>query len=217
MSVKLTRSVSAALVLSLGLSLGGCGGIPTNRSLYSTKQPVVQRHSYVLDVNTLPGGGMSVPEQQRLSGWFQAMKLRYGDRVSVDDPTQSPVTRGAVEGVASRYGMLVSDVAPVTPGDIVPGTARVVVSRSTAEVPGCPDWSAKSDFNPNNATFPGYGCAINGNLAAMVADPEHLVRGAENTGDTVILSNSKAIDSYRSQKPTGEGGLKTVSSQSGGN
>ncbi|WP_338466494.1 CpaD family pilus assembly protein [Novosphingobium sp. ZN18A2] len=216
MSVNLTRSLGAALALSLGLSLTACGGIPQNRSLYSTKQPVVSRNSYVLDVNTLPGGGLSVPEQHRLTGWFDAMKLKYGDRISVDDPSQSPATRNAVETVASRYGMLVSDVAPVTPGNIAGGTARVVVTRTTAEVPGCPDWSAKSDFNPNNATFPGYGCAVNGNLAAMVANPEHLIHGAENTGDTVVMSNSKAIDSYRSQKPSGEGGLKQVSSQSTG-
>lgn len=216
MSVHMTRSLGAALVLSLGLTLGGCGGIPTNRSLYSTNQPVVTRNSYVLDVNTLPGGGVSVPEQRRLADWFDAMKLKYGDRISVDDPQQSPVTRNAVEGVASRYGMLLSNTAPVTPGEIAAGTARIVVSRTTAEVPGCPDWSGKSDFNPNNATYPGYGCAVNGNLAAMVANPEHLIHGAENTGDTVIMSNSKAIDSYRSQKPTGEGGLKQVDSQSTG-
>lgn len=215
MSVHMTRSLGAALVLSLGLSLGACS-VPTNRSLYSVNQPVVQRHSFVFDVNTLPGGGLSVPEQQRLSAWFEAMHLKYGDRVSVDDPGQSQVTKSAVEGVASRYGMLVSDVAPVTEGFVTAGTARVVVSRTTAEVPNCPDWENKTDFNPNNATYSGYGCAVNGNLAAMVANPEHLIHGAENTGDTVIMSNSKAIDSYRNQKPTGEGGLKSVSSQSSG-
>jgi len=212
MNVHMTRSLGAALVLSLGLSLGACS-VPTNRSLYSVNQPVVQRHSFTLDVNTLPDGGLSVPEQHRLSAWFEAMHLKYGDRVSVDDPTQSRVTKSAVEGVAARYGMLVSDVAPVTEGYVTAGTARVVVSRTTAEVPNCPNWENNTDFNPNNATYSGYGCAINGNLAAMVADPEHLVHGAENTGDTVIMSNTKAIDSYRNQKPTGEGGLKEVSSQ----
>jgi pilus assembly protein CpaD len=32
------------------------------------------------------------------------------------------------------------------------GTARIVVTRTSAQVPGCPDWSAKSDANFKNAT-----------------------------------------------------------------
>ena len=29
----------------------------------------------------------------------------------------------------------------------------------------------------------------------MVADPEHLLHGAEGTGETVVMSSTKAIDS----------------------
>jgi len=213
----LKRAAGAALALSLGLALSACaGGIPTNQSLESVHQPVVQRNSYVFDVSTLPGGGISVSEQRRLAGWFEAMDLRYGDRLSVDDPMEAGATRAAVEGVAARYGMLVSDVAPVTPGDVLAGSARIVVTRAVAEVPGCPDWSAKTDFNFNNATSPGYGCAVNGNMAAMIADPEHLVHGATGKGGTVVMSSTKAIDTYRETPPSGKGGLK-ASSTGGGN
>ena len=52
----------------------------------------------------------------------------------------------------------------------------------------------------------------------MVADPEHLLHGAEGTGETVVMSSTKAIQSYREQEPTGGGELQAVSSQaSGGN
>ncbi|MEL0210463.1 MAG: CpaD family pilus assembly lipoprotein, partial [Novosphingobium sp.] len=84
-------------------------------------------------------------------------------------------------------------------------------------VPGCPDWSKKSDFSMNNATSPGFGCAINGNLAAMVADKEHLVQGATGTGETVVMSGTKAIDSYRNARPSGEQGLKANATSAGGN
>jgi pilus assembly protein CpaD len=50
----------------------------------------------------------------------------------------------------------------------------------------------------------GFGCAINSNFAAMVADPEHLLHGAEGTGETVVMSSTKAIESYREQAPTGK-------------
>ncbi|WP_324261247.1 CpaD family pilus assembly protein [Altererythrobacter sp. H2] len=207
----LNRKLATAIAVSLGLSLSACGGMPTNRSLNSTKQPVVERTNYTLDVRT-SGNGLAIPEQRRLAGWFEAMDLRYGDRVSIDDPTMSGATRDAIAQMAARHGILVSEGAPVTPGYVNPGTARVVLTRSTAYVPGCPDWSAQSDMNYNNATSPGYGCAINGNLAAMVANPEDLIKGQSGSGETVVATSNKAIGSYRDQKPTGEGGLKQTSS-----
>ena len=67
-----------------------------------------------------------------------------------------------------------------------------------------------------NATSDGFGCAVNANWAAMVANPEDLLTGQKGTGETVVMSSTKAIDSYRQQAPTGEGGLPTVSTQQGG-
>jgi pilus assembly protein CpaD len=219
MSPSLTRTprrlLAGAITLSLGLALSACGTMPANHSLESVRQPVVARTNYTLDVQSGPDG-LSIPEQRRLAGWFEAMDLRYGDRIAIDDPSYGGAARASVEAVAARYGLLVSDTAPVTPGAVPPGAARVVVTRTTASVPGCPDWSMKSDFSMNNATSPGYGCAINGNLASMVADPEHLIHGEKGTGETTVLTSSKAIDSYRQAKPTGEQGLKQTSTENGG-
>ena len=100
----------------------------------------------------------------------------------------------------------------MTPGYVNAGTVRVVVTRSKARVPGCPDWSANSDVNLANATSSNYGCSINGNLAAMVANPEHLIQGDASKSDTIVTRSTKAIDSYREAKPTGEAGLKETSS-----
>lgn len=215
MSRNLTRtSASAALALSLALALGACGGIPENRTMYSTKQPVVERTNYTLDLATSPGG-LGVSEQQRLAEWFDTIGLKYGDRVAIDDPASGPATREAVAAIAGRRGILLADSAPTTEGYITPGRARVVVTRSTASVPGCPDWSAKSDINYGNALYPNYGCAINSNLAAMVANPEDLIKGQEGTGETVVATSTKAIDSYRATPPTGTRGLSDVSATEG--
>jgi len=206
------RTTGTALALSLGLVLAGCGGMPSNRSLYSVHQPVVERVNYTLDVST-GAGGLSQPEQHRLDGWFEAMDLRYGDRVSIDDPLSSSATRSIVAALASRHGLLLSDDAPQTSGYVEAGTARIIITRSKASVPGCPDWSANSDTNLRNGTSSNYGCAINSNLAAMVANPEHLIKGAQGTGSTVVMSSTKAIDSYREAKPTGEKGLARTGSK----
>jgi pilus assembly protein CpaD len=215
MLIRITKPAAAALVLTVGLSLAGCVSQPTNRSLDSIKQPVVQRTNITLDLNA-GSGGLSIPEQKRLNDWFAAQNLGYGDRISIDDPISSKATKNNVAAIAARYGLLVSDGAPVTPGVIQPGTVRIVVTRSDAFVPGCPDWHGRGNYDYNNATNSGFGCAVNGNLAAMVANPEHLIHGAEGTGETVIMTSDKAIDSYRKQAPTGEKGLTSVSSTSAG-
>ncbi|MGN3975053.1 CpaD family pilus assembly protein [Tsuneonella sp. SYSU-LHT278] len=210
------RHIAGALALSLGLSTAACSGPAwDNASLNSVRQPVIERTTYTLDVAS-GYDGLSIPEQQRLAGWFDAMNLRYGDRVSIEDPAASGATKAAVAAIAARHGILLADGAPVTEGHVQPGTARVVITRSTASVPNCPNWERRSDMNYANATSPGYGCAINGNLAAMVANPEDLIAGQAGTGETVIMSSTKAIESYRKRAPTGEGELK-ASSTGGGN
>lgn len=210
------KALASALSGSLVMILGGCGGMAmTNPSLDSVHQPVVSRTNYALDITAGPAG-ISIPEQRRLAGWFEALDLRYGDRITLDDPLNDSAARAAIEAVAGRYGVLLGDQAPVTPGTITPGTVRVVVTRSTASVPGCPDWSAKSDGTLHNATSTNYGCATNANMAAMIADPEHLLKGASSKGVTTVMSSTKAIDSYREAPPTGEQGLSKNSTQTGG-
>lgn len=204
-----------ALAITLGLGLAGCGGMPTNTSLYSTKQPVVERTNFTLDVAT-NGAGLPISEQQRLNGWFETMNLSYGDRIAIENPGQNPAVTNAVRDLAARYGLMIADTAPVTSGFIEPGQARVVITRSTATVPGCPDWSAKSDMNYTNATSPGFGCAINSNMAAMVADPQDLLEGKKGASETVIATSNKAISTYRETAPTGAGGLMEASAGGGG-
>jgi len=216
MPTAINRKLAGAIALSLGLSLAACGGMPENRSLYSTKQPVVERTNYVLDVQA-NAGGLPISEQQRLAEWFDVMDLRYGDRVAIDDPVGSGATREAVAKLAARRGILLSEGAPVTAGYVEPGRARIVITRSSAHVAGCPHWSAKSDMNYTNATSPNYGCAVNSNMAAMIANPEDLISGQKGTGETVVMSSSKAINSYREQAPTGQGGLTASSTGEGGN
>ena len=132
-------------------------------------------------------------------------------------PGQNPAVANAIRDLAARYGLIVSDTAPVTPGILNPGQARVVITRTTAAVPGCPDWSAKSDMNYLNGLSPNFGCSINANMAAMVADPQDLLTGKKGAGETVIATSNKAISTYREQDPTGKGGLQqTGATASGG-
>lgn len=173
------HSLKLLSVAALAMSLGACGGT-MNRSLESVHQPVVSRTDYVFDLND----GMGAQGAQRLSAWFQSLNLGFGDRLSIDDPSGNPANRAAVAAAANRFGVAVENAAPVTQGEIVPGMFRVVVSRSKAEVPGCPDWSRSSVGNYNSDAPSNYGCATNASLAAMVANPNDLVAGAYQNDPT---------------------------------
>jgi len=212
MHPSLPRKAALTVGAALALTLSGCAGMPSNRSMYSVHEPVVERTDMTLDLASSESG-LPYTEQQRLGDWFEAIGVRYGDRITIEDPLDSPATRVAVQSVATRFSLIVGDASPAATGAVQPGTTRVIVTRSKAVVRGCPDWQQHSDANFVNGLSHNYGCAVNSNLAAMVANPEHLLKGDEASGDTVIMSSNKAISTYRSTAPTGAGGLKATSSK----
>lgn len=191
-------------------SLSGCG--PVNRGLESVNQPVVSRTDYVFDIAAPEYGGLSPAEIARLDGWFQSLRLNYGDTIYVDDPQGygDPSRRAAVAAVAQRYGLVVSSGAPVTQGRPPSGALRVIVSRSDAYVPDCPNWDRPLLPEFEGSTTSNYGCATNSNLAAMIANPEDLISGRA-AGETTAIFTNKALQSIRDVKPTGLGGLKNES------
>ncbi|NVD45461.1 CpaD family pilus assembly protein [Qipengyuania atrilutea] len=214
MASLLKQNLLRAAALGIGVTLASCGGMPENRSLYSTNQPIVERANYTLDVRS-GADGLTINEQRRVQDWFETMGLRYGDRVFVDDPVENPATRDDIAELAARRGILLSEGAPVTSGSVDPGVSRIVVTRSDASVPNCPNWSVKTDLNYTNGVHPNFGCAVNSNIAAMIANPEDLIAGQEGSGETILTGQTRAIDSYRSSTPSGSGGLGGSATQGG--
>ncbi|MGE3395600.1 MAG: CpaD family pilus assembly protein [Sphingomonas sp.] len=217
--------IFAAASLALGAGLAGCAAPGTNQltainnpSLYSVHQPVVERNDFVLDLAT-ENGRVSRAEIERLHGWFESIGLRYGDRISVDEGYGSGRARDDVALAVSEYGLSLNEGAPVTAGAVSAGSVRVVASRTSASVPGCPDWSPEDNgVSPRQNTSSNYGCATNANLASMVADPNDLVRGRSDSGSGAAGTASRAIRVYRQRTPTGSQGLPaTTTTQSGGN
>jgi pilus assembly protein CpaD len=198
-------------------ALAGCqvhrGVDDPARGLLPVNEPVVSRADYVFDA-AAPGGSLPTSEAARLDGWFRGLELGYGDVISLDGP-EAALARADVARVAARYGMLVSEGAPVTAGAIAPGAVRVVVSRTRAGVPGCPNWSRPSSPNYNNELMSNFGCAVNSNLAAMVANPGDLVSGRDTYAGSDARTGTRAIESYRSKEPTGAGGLKDTNTKGG--
>jgi pilus assembly protein CpaD len=206
------------LLLFASAALGGCSyhrqaGDLADRGVEAVNTPVVTRADFVFDA-AAPGGSLAPSEKARLDAWFHGLDLSYGDSIYVDAP-YADAARYEVARVAGNYGMMLEHGAPVTAGAVAPGTVRVIVSRSRAEVPECPNWSVPSQPNYNNRMLSNFGCGVNANLAAMVANPEDLVHGREGTGVGDPYTGAKAVNYYRSTKPTGSTGLQDVTTKGG--
>lgn len=195
-----------ALGLALAAALSGCGAMADNRLLDSVHQPVVAHRQYQLDLATGPDG-LGAEGRGRLEGWFGALGLRYGDRIAIDDPLGNPATRAEVKSTAARYGLLIGATPPITQGYVNAGTVRIVVLRAAASVPHCPDLTTRSETNFKNATSSNYGCAVNSNLAGMVANPDDLLSGAHGQTLTSADTADKAIWLHQSAVPTGQAGV----------
>lgn len=191
---------SKLVLIALGSTLAACTNsmargpdVPT-AGMASVNVPVVSRADYVFDA-AAPGGMLASSEAARLDGWFQGLDVRYGDEIYVDGT--SDAARNQVADVASRYGLLLSPGTPATAGMLAPEAVRVVVSRTVAQVPGCPNWSVPSQPNFANATMSNFGCGVNSNLAAMVANPEDLIHGRSAGAASDGSTGAKAIRMYR--------------------
>jgi len=217
----MSRIITLAAVSALGLTVAGCASQPrggltplNNTSLYSLHQPVVERTNFVFDLNT-DANGVSDAELERLAAWFDSIELRYGDRLSIDDGgSYDAAAQADVARLLGEYGLALQEGAPVTQGAVAPGQVRVVASRSSASVEGCPSWGDPGIESPTR-TGSNYGCSVNSNLAAMIANPDDLIRGRDGTNAGSGTTAGRAIRAYREGQPTGRGGLQQTSTTSG--
>jgi len=221
--MSMARLKSIAALVAIAAATTACGSVNrqispiNNPGVYSQNQPVVQRTDYVLDLGT-SGANVPAAELSRLSAWFQSMELGYGDKVFVNTGYDDSGPRQDVARVAADYGLLLSEGSPVSAGRTAHGAVRVIVSRMTASVPGCPNWDNASSDPLNTGAgvslTPNYGCATNSNLASMIADPSDLVLGQTGAPNDTSTA-AKAIKVYRNAAPTGAKGLTAASTKSG--
>ena len=203
-------------LVALAAALAGCGPnsetSPLN-GVSAVNVPVVSRADYAIDV-AAPDGSLAAGEEARLDAWFRSLQLGYGDAIYIDG-ANSDGARGDVARIAGRYGLMVSFGAPITLGAVPGGAVRVVVSRTQATVPNCPNWSIPSQPNFGNASMANMGCGVNTNLAAMIANPQDLVHGQEGSGLSDASTANRAIGIYRTTPPTGTKGLQDISTKKG--
>jgi pilus assembly protein CpaD len=192
------RTLSALLAVSAALA--ACG--PVNQGVSTVKTPQFQTKELSINLKFVDNE-IGPMQAAALQEFLAAANLGYGDRISLDDPMPfgAAARRAAVSEIVGRFGLLLADAGPVLPGALPAGTVRLVVQRSVAEVPNCPDWRRPSNFELAASTSSNFGCATQSNLAAMVADPQDLAEGRDYAGAdgaTVV----KATEAFRRRTPT---------------
>lgn len=201
------------LLVALVAPLAACGG--AHRGMESAHQPVVTRSNYAIDLLAGPDG-LASGEAQRLRDWLDTLAIAYGDTITLDDPNASPGVRGDVAAIAGSYGLGLSRGLSVA-APTAPGMVRVTVARATASVPSCGALTGERRLvNFDQHTSHDFGCAVNGNMAAMVADANDLVRGKSDDAQSRADVNAKAIGGWRVARPTGAGGTIVKSETTGG-
>ena len=192
----MSRSI---MLLCLASALGACqtngSADQASRGVASVNVPVVARSDYAFDL-AAPDGALGVSEEARLDAWFRSLELGYGDTIYVDGPYAYDARRD-VARIAGNYGLIVASGAPVSAGPVPAGMVRVVVARTRASMPTCPNWENPYPANIDHEQMPNFGCGVNANFAAQVANPQDLVHGRAGPTASDGATGAKAVLMYR--------------------
>lgn len=201
---------SCTLLLSLAvlLALGGCRKNTGNASLNIQYAPRITTEEILYDIRFNSDNRISAWQLKGHEAFLRDLGLRYGDRISIDDPEPegAPQRRAIVVALAAKFGLVPESEASVTKGFIAPNAIRLVIRRAKAQVNNCPSWT-DSQTNPSGMNMMNNtGCATATNIAAMVADPNDLTDGRTYKGSqsqTIV----KAIKAHQETPASQSGDL----------
>jgi pilus assembly protein CpaD len=134
------------------------------------------------------GGDISAEDAGKFDAFLADYRIHGNGSLGISVPSGAP-SRAAITFFAERAAAtgISRDKILVTTHDAASGDARVDVSyiAYTARTQACGDWSENESYTLDNRTPKNFGCSIQQNIAAMVADPRDLLGpGAMGPVDT---------------------------------
>lgn len=196
----MTRTI---LLAAAALGLAACQGSAPHTAVSPQHVPTVTQTLLTHDLTYTNASMFQPGELAELDEWLTSVDLAYGDRISVDDPNPvaADARRTLIAEVVGQRGLMVQESGPMTNPPLPRGVTRVVVVRSVASVPACPDGSRVSNPNLDNGTTSNFTCAIASNISAMVADPNDLISGKPYKGSVANTADvAGAVDANASQQ-----------------
>ena len=195
------RSASIALIAAAGLS--ACANPVTQQAVVDTRHDAV-RADNMLVVNFAPGAGhLSVAQVGELKKMVDVGRRAQRDEFAVvTDGSGGPIQQARAQRV--RQSLSEAGARWVTTAvepSMAAGPNSLVIVRSEYLIANnnCPNYNPASQWNPNEAAMPGFGCADAYNMSQMLARPRDAAVG-RSPGPADGTVNAAAIQRYREGK-----------------
>jgi len=206
--MKLDALFRTAAILSM-LFAGSCSVVNDGTTVSedgSRNHPITVEPSYRELKVQFAGGeaGMTADDAVKFDAFLADYRTHGNGSLAISVPGGAP-SRAAITFFAERAAAsgISRDKILVSTHDVANGDFRVDVSYIAykAHADACGDWSQNLAFTMENQTSPNFGCAVQHNIAAMVADPRDLLGPREaETADTT--RRATVIDLYEQGKPS---------------
>jgi pilus assembly protein CpaD len=200
----LLRGLCLAAVLTAGSCSSPSGDEKTVFDDPTANHPIlVQPSSQSLKVNVSPAG-IAPADTAHLDAFVSGYQAHGNGKIVISAPA-GPLANVEVTWIADRINAMgVSrDQILVANRDAAPGDGQVELNYVSyqANTAPCGDWSEDLAYTIDNKTASNLGCAVQHNIAAMVADPRDLM-GPRPMGGADADRRATVITNYEKGSPT---------------
>jgi pilus assembly protein CpaD len=181
-------AVTLLAIMMIAIPAGGCWQssprmqAPFTLSNANERHPIkVSRGEALLDLSVSSSSrGLSSAQWGQLYAYLNGYQERGAGALVIKAPTGSANEKAAMRayedvrqamhraGISPKEVLLEPYFAKWDPA----APLRLSYLEYVAQGPDCPDWSENLARDPQNLPWPNMGCAMQKNLAAMVADPQ---------------------------------------------
>ena len=176
------RTIGYPLVLALlAVGLAGCGADLVDHD-YRVRYPIrVEQHTAILDIGTIE------EDQERLAA-FAADFLKNGGKVAVTvngrsaDDAEAIAFAQDIGATLRGLGLAAGEIDLRLAVNTADRRALLTYVFHVARPPQCGTWTTDISNNLDNAPSEHFGCAIQRNIGAMVANPRDLIRVQDEQG-----------------------------------
>lgn len=172
----------------------------------ASNHPIMVEPSYrALKLDWAPSTGGLAPAEEIQFNAFVSDYLAHGNGAIAVSAPAAMGAQDVVQWFAARINAMgVSrEKILVASHDAAPGDLRVEVNYVSyqARTDKCGDWSENLAFTLDNSTPKNFGCAVQQNIAAMVADPRDLL-GPRGLGESDGARRATVMGNYEQGKIT---------------